>query len=157
MPILLRRPISRHLLVAAAAAAPREACGVLLGPGAATPARILAWVPLSNRATAGDAFAFDPLEFLAVEAAARRQGLAVLGTFHSHPHAEPRPSALDLEMAWPGHLLLIAGRTRARRWRLAAWRAAAGGSSAQRFTISTSSTSKTRIELGGIEPLPLAP
>ncbi|MCC6670087.1 MAG: Mov34/MPN/PAD-1 family protein [Planctomycetes bacterium] len=157
MPILLLRPILRRLLAAAAAAAPAEACGVLLGPGGAAPARILAFAPLTNRAAATGAFALDPREFLAVEAAGRRQGLAVLGTFHSHPHAGPLPSALDLEMAWPGHLLLIAGRTRARRWRLAAWRAAAGGTSAQRFTISTSSTSKTRIELGGIEPLPLAP
>src|SRR5262249_24429141 len=65
-----------------------------------------------------------PEQFLTADRAARGAGLEVIGFFHSHPDHPPRPSAFDLEHAWPYYSYLIVSVRRgeageARSWRLA--------------------------------------
>jgi proteasome lid subunit RPN8/RPN11 len=46
-------------------------------------------------------------EFLAVEAAAEREGMEVIGFYHSHPDWPAMPSQQDLKTAWSSSFYLI--------------------------------------------------
>lgn len=88
--------VTSHALAAmraaAAAAHPREACGLLLGTGGRiTAARTAANVHPSPETR----FEIDPQALIAAHRAARAGGPAVLGYFHSHPAGAPEPSATD--------------------------------------------------------------
>ena len=84
------------MLGAAAAAHPREACGLLLGSGAhiatATLAANVHPEPLRH-------FEIDPAALIAAHRAARGGGAAVLGYWHSHPNGLAGPSDTDRAMA----------------------------------------------------------
>ena len=92
-----------------AAAAPHEACGLLIGPrwhvGLLWPCRNV-WVPAEERQCR---FAIDPREQLLAQKWARQRGWDVLGSLHSHPKGEPVPSATDRALAVPPALLVIQG------------------------------------------------
>lgn len=107
----------------AAAAWPREACGILGGPA---PDRLTRALPLPNRAAGGRAFRGDPIAFSRAEAALRAEGLRHLGFYHSHPATPAVPSGADRATAWPGlHLIAAVGAEGVTDLR--AWRAGAGG------------------------------
>ncbi len=100
-----------------AAAAPEEACGLLLGeqqagaPGAGLRLALLwpclnIWRPAAQRRRR---FAIDPREQLLAQKWARRHGWQVIGTVHSHPRGPAVPSAIDRAWAFPPTLMLIAG------------------------------------------------
>ncbi len=110
----------------AAAAAPDEACGIVVGAGD----RIAAAVPAANVAAArSHAFEIDPQALIDAERRARRGGPAVLGWYHSHPNGVAGPSPTDAARALPdGRLWLIAAGGAVR-----AWRAVAGGAVHGRF------------------------
>lgn len=68
-------------------------------------------------------FLIHPETYRAVEREAAAAGLAILGTYHSHPDHPAEPSAYDRDHAWPGWSYLIvsveAGEpTAARSYRL---------------------------------------
>lgn len=95
------------VLAHARAERPRECCGVLLGHGqrilTATRARNLADDPLRR-------FLIDPGDHIAARRGARRQGLDVLGFYHSHPRSSAAPSATDdAEASYAGAVSLIIG------------------------------------------------
>lgn len=96
MPITLSAPAHAAMLSAAAAAHPREACGLLLGEGdgirAATSAANVHPDPLTR-------FEIDPAALIAAHKAARAGGPKLVGYWHSHPNGHPRPSATDCEHA----------------------------------------------------------
>jgi proteasome lid subunit RPN8/RPN11 len=107
---------------------PDEGAGLLLGHLEADDIRhVTHWRPLENRWDAAGRkrrYQLDPRDLMRIEDDAERDGLAVLGVFHSHPDHPPRPSAFDLEHALPYYSYLItsvdsgaAGESRA--WRLA--------------------------------------
>jgi desampylase len=83
---------------AAAAAHPREACGILLGEGRcithARETRNVHPAPETH-------FEIDPQALIDAHRAARAGGAQVLGYFHSHPVGEAAPSATDRASA-PG-------------------------------------------------------
>jgi len=85
------------MIAAAQAAAPCEACGLLLGTGL----RIERALPTAN--VAGDPathFEIDPAALIAAHRAARDgTGAEVVGYFHSHPNGLARPSATDRQSA----------------------------------------------------------
>ena len=91
----------------ARAAAPREACGLLLGERA----RVADVVELANVARGLDRFDLDPAGFVRAASDARARGLDVVGVWHSHPDGSLAPSAADLagalrgERAW-SHLIV---------------------------------------------------
>jgi desampylase len=113
------------MLDAAAAAHPREACGLLLGSGAvdiATEAANVAADPTIR-------FEIDPPHLFAALRTERSGGPAILGYWHSHPAGLAAPSPTDAAMADPDERIwaIVAGD------RLGCFRAVAGGALHGRF------------------------
>ncbi len=111
----------------AAAAAPLEACGIVVG----TATSIAAAIPTRNAAArALTSFEIDPQALIDVQRTARHDGAHVVGWYHSHPNGVAQPSAIDAARAagddklW---LIVAAGA-------VSAWRAGAGGTVHGRFT-----------------------
>lgn len=108
------------------AAYPNEGAGLLLGTVDGDDRFISAVLTLPNR-WAGDEqyhrFLLTPQDMLAGEQAAARQGLDVIGIFHSHPDHPAEPSGFDREWALPWYVYTITrvsdGRVdHTRAWRL---------------------------------------
>jgi proteasome lid subunit RPN8/RPN11 len=107
---------------------PHEACGLLIGrvaQGNGEPTRVEHAAPARNLAVdrLADRYLLDPDDFRAADEAARRDGLDVVGIWHSHPDRPARPSSTDLQAAWPGYSYLIvsvgaSGVRERRAWRL---------------------------------------
>ena len=70
------------------AAYPFEACGLLVGKEGA----IVAAAPCANLAAdPRGSFRIDPGFHLRLQRSLREKGLAIVGTFHSHPDGEAAP------------------------------------------------------------------
>lgn len=99
----VRGELFRH----ARAAAPREACGFVLGTWRAERAEVALATLARNLADSDARFDAHPEDQLAAERDAERLGLVVLGSWHSHVHSAARPSAADLACAsYPLALIL---------------------------------------------------
>ena len=113
----------------AEAAYPEECCGAMLGrdSGDAGAAReVVRVVPAENRWSGGRGarFLIPAAAVRVIGEEAAREGLALVGFYHSHPGGKPEPSRVDREEAWPWYSYLIvavsaAGAGEARCWRLA--------------------------------------
>jgi proteasome lid subunit RPN8/RPN11 len=119
--------VLRALRERAAAGYPHETCGVLVGRSTAGRIEVVRQEPAANldRERARDRYLLDPEAFLRIDAAAREEGLDVVGIWHSHPDHPARPSATDLERAWEGWAYVIVsvgagGARELRSWTLAA-------------------------------------
>lgn len=88
----------------AAAARPREACGLLVGRTTDAGVAVTGLAPSRNLADAEDAFEIDIAMQLALQRRLRGRGEAVVGVWHSHPAGAPVPSARDAEGAWEAGL-----------------------------------------------------
>lgn len=107
----------------ARSAAPDEACGVLLGHPDEPVSQI---VPMTNHADdPTHHFHIKPHELADVLTAARRDGLDLLGFYHSHPQSRPIPSPADLRQAGEWSVHLIVG-LRGPQAELAAWHIRSG-------------------------------
>jgi proteasome lid subunit RPN8/RPN11 len=93
--------IRRH----AAETYPDECCGALL----ALDGRIVEAFRLPNTTAAGarKRFLIGPEDYRLAEARARERRAALAGFYHSHPDHPARPSAHDLEQAWPNLAYII--------------------------------------------------
>jgi proteasome lid subunit RPN8/RPN11 len=104
--LVLPRPIRRELARAAHAAAPAEACGVLIGRRDGDDTLVVAQRPARNLSAAPrHGFTVAPADLARAVAAARRDGFAIVGFYHSHPPtpsgpAPATPSAADLAGGW---------------------------------------------------------
>ena len=108
-------PARRHVAIGASvvgavvgdarAAAPRECCGLLIGTGDA----VVRAHPAANLAEAATRYEVAPADHFAALRAARAEGLAVVGAYHSHPSGPAEPSATDRADAVPDFLYLIVG------------------------------------------------
>jgi len=90
---------------------PEECCGVLLGSGrdgAALVARIER-MPNSRGEERGRRYLIDPLEYARIEQQADREGIEVLGFYHSHPDHPARPSEYDREHGLPFFHYVVLG------------------------------------------------
>jgi proteasome lid subunit RPN8/RPN11 len=126
--VRISKPVLDQIRRALTAAYPVEGCGFLLGQAddGGHPL-VRRHLPVPNR-RAGDPeaqrrYLMEPADYRAAERSAVEAGLSVVGTYHSHPNAPARPSAFDLEHAWPWYTYLIVavgreGPTEARVWRL---------------------------------------
>lgn len=103
---------------------PEEGCGVMLGTENGEDREVVRAVPLGNQRadSRGNRYLISPEQFLDAERTARREGLDVLGFFHSHPDHPARPSAFDLEHAWPWYSYLIVSVEHGRVRDVTAWR-----------------------------------
>lgn len=116
IPLRLSPRARGDLLRARDRAQPAEACGLLVGLRAADDCLVVRAVRVRNRASSAQRFSLCPAGWMRVERAARRQGLDVLGPWHSHPDQPAVPSGLDLAHGWPGRPNLIVGTDGIRGW-----------------------------------------
>jgi proteasome lid subunit RPN8/RPN11 len=94
--------------VHAAAEYPKESCGLLVGRDDVAQRTVTYAVAAANvDVAAARRFTIAPEDFLRAERTARGRGLEVVGFYHSHPDAAPRPSRSDLAEAWPYYSYLI--------------------------------------------------
>ena len=90
---------------------PAEACGLIGGAVEGDRKVALQLVPLVNQRTdsARNRYLIDPLSFRRAQERLDRDGLEVIGVYHSHPDHPPAPSAFDREHAWPWLSYVIVG------------------------------------------------
>lgn len=105
-------PLSEGLAIRladeAAAAAPREACG-LVAYRARRPAQAF---PLPNVFPGRGRFEIAPADFHRALTAIEGRGWRVGGLYHSHPRGPARPSAADAAAGWdPDWVSFVVGRT----------------------------------------------
>ncbi len=105
----LRDELIRHAL----AERPNEACGFLGGRDGV----VERFFPIRNRAKSPVRYEMDPRDQLRAEDEIERDGLEIVGVFHSHPDTPAFPSPTDCTRAyWPardpttgGHSLIYPG------------------------------------------------
>ena len=88
---------------------PEECCGALLGAAVDGFKDVRAALPFAN-GHPGERerrYLVGPEAYRDAEAAARVQGLDVVGIYHSHPDHPARPSEFDREHAWPWYSYVI--------------------------------------------------
>lgn len=83
--------------------APIEACGFLLGKHGCVSLRL----PMKNADQREDHFTFDPEEQWAAYKLAEKEGLDIIGVYHSHPSGPPHPSPEDVRLAYDPTLLWV--------------------------------------------------
>lgn len=87
---------------------PREGCGVLLGRLCEDHREVTRAVSARNVWTGrSDRYQIDPAILRRLHAAEDEGGTSILGFYHSHPDADPKPSLTDREMAWPWYHYVI--------------------------------------------------
>jgi proteasome lid subunit RPN8/RPN11 len=69
--------------------------------------RVTALHAARNLSSDGDRFEIDPADHFAAIRAARANGHAIVGCYHSHPNGKPEPSARDAEGAWDGDFVWL--------------------------------------------------
>ncbi len=101
--VLLPRAIADAMPRLAAAALPREACGLLIGRKDGDALVIDGLAPSRNLAADEDAFELDTALHLRLQRLTR----AVAGVWHSHPGGRAIPSARDAAGAWDAALVWL--------------------------------------------------
>jgi proteasome lid subunit RPN8/RPN11 len=118
---IIARRVLNGVLAHAKEAGPSECCGILLGDGD----RILIAVRARNLdADLNRRFWIDPSDHIEARRSGRREGLEVVGFYHSHPTSEAYPSPTDIaESSYPDAVSLIVGMKAGRfEVRLFRWR-----------------------------------
>lgn len=117
-PVRVAPALLEQLMALSAAAAPLEACGLLVGRGD----DLVRAVPARNADASPTRYTVAPEDHFAALRAARADGLEVVGAYHSHPAGAAVPSATDRAEASPDFLYVIVGLQppAVRAWRLVA-------------------------------------
>ena len=99
---------------------PFECCGALIAIGG----QVVEAVRLPNTTAAGARrrFRIGPSDYRTAEGRAAERGGVLAGFYHSHPDAPARPSAHDLERAWPNLTYLIIAVSAGTPGEITAWR-----------------------------------
>ena len=102
--------LAAAIAAAAAAAFPRECCGLLEGLRDGEAFRVTVLHPARNLCDVPERFQIDPADHFKAQKAARANGRAIIGCYHSHPQGAAQPSSADLAGAQDEDFLwLIAG------------------------------------------------
>ena len=108
---------------------PHECCGALLGHDsqATDPnvmREVLALLPLVNRRddSPRNRFSVTAEDVLDADRAAQKQGLEVIGWYHSHPDHPARPSQYDQDHAWPWYSYVIVSVENGSPQEMTSWR-----------------------------------
>jgi proteasome lid subunit RPN8/RPN11 len=104
---------------------PEEGAGMLLGRVEGGRKKVISLLPLTNAREQGarhNRYLLTPQDYLLAEQEAARQGLDILGVFHSHPDHPNCPSAFDLEWAMPWLSYLITSVQKGRSLESRSWR-----------------------------------
>lgn len=87
---------------------PHECCGALMGgDGSEKIVRFVRKLTNINKERAGDRYEIDPKELLTAEKEAKKNGLGIVGFYHSHPDHPSRPSEFDRARGWPEYSYII--------------------------------------------------
>jgi [CysO sulfur-carrier protein]-S-L-cysteine hydrolase len=105
LPAEIRAEITEH----ARRNYPNEACGLIVGSGAAGGGgQALRFVATRNAAKSPYRYEIDSIELLAVTLEADRNDEEIWGIVHSHTHTPARPSPTDIGLAfYPDALYLL--------------------------------------------------
>lgn len=84
---------------------PHEVCGVLIGEND----NITNYLKCRNLNTerAHDRYDLDPVSFKEADEWARKNGMEIVGIYHSHPDHPSLPSETDRQRAWPEWVYMI--------------------------------------------------
>ncbi len=112
MSVTITETAYQSILAQARKDAPVESCGYLLGPDKETATENF---PMTNIDHSEEHFSFDPKEQFAAVKYARKNGLHIVGNWHSHPASPSRPSEEDKRLAYDPNILyfilsLVAGQ-----------------------------------------------
>lgn len=102
MSITITEQAYQSILAQAQKDAPVESCGYLLGPDKETATENF---PMTNIDHSEEHFSFDPKEQFAAVKYARKNGLKIVGNWHSHPASPSRPSEEDKRLAYDPNIL----------------------------------------------------
>lgn len=86
----------REMIEHLKAHAPNEACGILAGRDG----RVVRVYPMTNVEPTPYSYFMDPKEQFAVMKEMRKEGLSLVGIYHSHPATTPYPSRKDRDLAF---------------------------------------------------------
>lgn len=88
---------------------PYEACGGLLGRMEGADKIIIKAYPAGNRfgKIAWDSFEIEPKDMLEMDKVSRKEGLDILGFYHTHPNHPAVPSNFDINASWPYYSYVI--------------------------------------------------
>jgi proteasome lid subunit RPN8/RPN11 len=113
MRVALPKDLRAQILEEAAAAFPGECCGLVEGIRSDGAFQVAALHAARNLAPASDRFEIAPEDHVQALKAARANGRALIGCYHSHPNGRAEPSAIDKEGAGEENFLwlIAAGRT----------------------------------------------
>jgi len=103
-------PDAWQVMVAHARSAfPNECCGAMLGSSDGDTKSVKVAVPLENAFEGSQAARYDirPEDLLAADREARRQGLDLIGIFHSHPDCDAYFSETDLKNSCPWYSFVV--------------------------------------------------
>ncbi len=97
--LTFKKPDLQRIFEHCNAGFPNEACGILAGRDG----RVEKIYCMTNAKPGPAYYEMDPEEQFQVMKDIRREGLAMVGMFHSHPAGRAYPSSVDVEKAyWPG-------------------------------------------------------
>jgi proteasome lid subunit RPN8/RPN11 len=102
---------------------PHECCGFLIGRAAGDEreARRVTRADNQRSDSPRNRYLISPEAYLRAEQEAEEGGLEVIGFYHSHPDAPPRPSEFDRSHALPGCSYVIVGVEGGRAGDLRSW------------------------------------
>ena len=88
---------------------PNECCGFLIGSSGEEARSVDKVVIAENRRhdSPANRYLITPEQFQEIESELRVSDDQIVGFFHSHPDVEARPSAYDLNHAWPWYSYVI--------------------------------------------------
>jgi proteasome lid subunit RPN8/RPN11 len=88
---------------------PNECCGAMLGAVDGSEKLVRTAVPLDNAFAGEQAERYEirPEDLVRAEAEARRQGMDLVGIFHSHPDCDAYFSKTDLENSCPWYSFVV--------------------------------------------------
>lgn len=127
-PLIVPNALHRQIESEGEAGYPNEICGMIFGRDvteAGEQRRVtVKLVPGKNVFEADEQyhrFSIDPLQQLKAERAAEKEGLILLGYYHSHPDAPARPSQYDLDHAWETYSYVIVSIVKGKAVDMTSW------------------------------------
>jgi len=88
---------------------PNECCGAMLGRVDGDAKEVLVAMRLENSSSGSQAARYElrPADLLAADKEARRQGMDLVGIYHSHPDCDAYFSKTDLENSCPWYSFIV--------------------------------------------------
>jgi len=123
MTLRIRRQLLNEIRCHGEESFPDECCGFLIGTrtDAAKTVEDVRRTANEMATSRQTRFLISPEAYMDAEKHAQQKGWQVLGFYHSHPNHPARPSAHDLEQAWPWYSYLIVSVQEGRAEEVTSW------------------------------------